>query len=90
MLITFDPAKRDATKAVRGLDMADVAEIFVSPRLVIRDEREDYSEDRYVVFGLLKDRMVACVYTDRMDERRIISLRKANEREQARYRDLLV
>ena len=89
MLITFDPAKRDATKAVRGLDMANVAEIFAGPQIVIKDEREDYGEDRYIAFGLLAKRIVVCVYTDRGEERRIISLRKANDREQARYRDLL-
>ena len=89
MLISFDSAKREVTKATRGLDMADAAAIFAGPQIVIKDEREDYGEDRFIAYGLFNARMVACVYTDRGDERRIISLRKANEREQTRYRDFL-
>ena len=87
MVITFDPAKRDATLASRGLDMADAAEVFADRVLIIKDEREDYGEDRFVALGLLAGRLVACDYTDRGDMRRIILLRKANAREQSRYRD---
>ena len=82
MKISFDPAKRAETLAARGLDMADVANVFDEPRLTVRDDRRDYGEDRFITFGTLAGRMVVVVWTVRDASRRIINLRKANEREQ--------
>ena len=53
------------------------------------DTRRDYGEPRFVTAGWLDDRMVIIVWTLRDDIRRIISLRKANAREQAAYRPSL-
>ncbi len=44
---------------------------------------------RTQTYGRLDGRMVVVVWTDRGDDRRIISMRKANDREQARYAHLL-
>ena len=82
MKISFDPVKRAETLAARGLDMADVAQVFAAPRLTVSDDRKDYGEDRFITFGTLAGRMVVVVWTVRGASRRIISLRKANEREQ--------
>jgi len=38
-----------------------------------------------VAFGVISGRLFACVYADRNGERRVISLRKANQREVKRY-----
>jgi uncharacterized DUF497 family protein len=89
MKIEFDPAKRDATLEVRGLDMARAAEIFSGPTLTAEDDRQDYGEMRCITVGLLDDRMVVMVWTQRGEKRRIISLRKANDREQDAYRHRL-
>jgi uncharacterized protein len=40
---------------------------------------------RHIAFGFINNRLFVCVYADRDDERRIISLRKANSREVKRY-----
>jgi hypothetical protein len=54
------------------------------------DEREDYSEDRYVGIGLLNGRVVVVVYTELDEETvRIISLRKALSHERRRYEQYL-
>lgn len=89
MDIEFDPAKRLATLASRGLDMADAAEIFTDAILTVADTRLDYGEDRFMTVGYLDGRMVVVVWTMRGTSRRIISLRKANEREQDAYRPSL-
>jgi uncharacterized DUF497 family protein len=81
MDIEFDPDKRDKTLAERGLDFARAGEVFAGPTLTQRDSREDYGEDRYITAGLLDGRMVVMVWTPRGEARRIISLRKANDRE---------
>lgn len=85
MQIEFDPAKRDQTLAHRGLDMADAGVVFAGPMLTVEDDRADYGEPRYITIGRLDGRMVVVVWTPRGGARRIISMRKANEREQALY-----
>lgn len=89
MKIEFDPAKRQATLDHRGLDMARAVEIFEGATLTIPDDRRDYGEPRFITIGRLDGRMVVTVWTPRGAARRIVSLRKANEREQALYGDRL-
>jgi len=86
MVITFDLAKRDKTLQERGLDFADAGLVFAGATLTFKDERADYGEDRFVTVGELVGRVVIVVWTPTKDGRRVISMRKANEREQARYR----
>jgi uncharacterized protein len=83
--IEFDPAKRQATLHYRGLDMARAEEIFSGATLTIGDERKDYGEPRFITIGSLDGRMVVSVWTPRGSVRRIISLRKANDREKSLY-----
>lgn len=85
MDIEYPPTKRAATLAERGLDMARAAEIFEGATLTVEDDREDYGETRLITIGFLEARMVVMVWTQRGSARRIISLRKANEREQKAY-----
>ena len=89
MRISFDPAKRAETLRTRGLDFADAAEVFDGPTFTFPDERYDYPEKRYVTAGLLADRMVIVVWTPTEDGRRVISMRKANDREKARFGERL-
>lgn len=85
MKLSFDPAKRLATLTERGLDFLDAQKVFVGERLEMVDDRFDYGEERLLTIGLLAGRMVVVIWTRRGDERRIISMRKANDREQDFY-----
>ena len=89
MRITFDSAKRDKTLAERGLDFLDAAIVFEGATVEIEDTRQNYGETRIICFGLLAGRIVVVGYTPRGAERHIFSMRKANEREQARIAPLL-
>ena len=89
MVITFDPAKRNKTLAERGLDFADAEWIFAGVTLEIEDTRRDYGETRVICYGLLEGRMIVVGYAPRGADRHIFSMRKANEREQARIAPLL-
>jgi hypothetical protein len=84
MRITFDPAKREKTLSERGLDFADAAQVFAGVTVEIEDTRKDYGETRIICYGLLAGRMVVVGYTQRGTRRHVFSMRKANEREQAR------
>ena len=89
MKTSHDPVKRAKTPEARGLDMARVSEVFEGPHLTFTDKRFDYGEDRHLTFGHLDDRMVVFAWTPRDGTCRLISLRKANGREQNRYESRL-
>lgn len=89
MSITFDTAKRDKTLAERDLDFADCASVFEGKTLTREDRRQNYSEPRFQTVGYLSKRMVVIVWTPRGKGRRIISMRKANEREKAIFKTAL-
>jgi uncharacterized DUF497 family protein len=85
MKITFDPVKRAITLADRGLDFADAAELFRGDTLDFPDDRRDYGESRMLTVGHIRGRMVIVIWTPRGNSRRVISMRKANAREKARF-----
>ncbi len=89
MRITSDETKRQKTLSERGLDFADAIVVFAGVTLEVEDQRRDYGETRIICYGLLQDRMVVVGYTPRSAVRHVFSMRKANEREQARIAPLL-
>jgi len=80
MKISFDPAKDEKTKRERGFSLALGAEIIRNRVHTVLDDRRDYGEDRFISFGYVGERLFVCVFTFHM-----ISVRKANDREIARY-----
>lgn len=89
MELSFDLTKRALTLADRGLDFADAARVFEGPVFEFEDERFEYPERRFVTYGSLDDRLVAVIWTETATGRRVISMRKANDKEQRRYRHRL-
>ena len=85
MEVTFDPNKRAKTLAERGLDFARAGELFAGRHFTAPDLRDEYGEDRYITVGTLDARVAVLVWSPRGAARRIISMRKANDREQALY-----
>lgn len=85
MAITCDPAKRSWTLRERGLDFDRAVEVFGDLTIDIPDLRRDYGEPRINSVGHMSGRMVIVCWTPRGNDRHIISMRKANEREKARY-----
>ena len=54
--------------------------------LVLKEDlRADYGEKRYVTIGLLEGVEVVVIHTQRGDNTRIISIRRARIKERARY-----
>jgi len=89
MDLEFDQDKRDSTLLERGLDFALAVEVFTGLHFTAQDTRADYDEDRFITVGHLDKRLVVLVWTPRDEVRRIISMRKANDREKALYSSYL-
>ena len=86
MEFEWDPAKSDIFFSGRGFDFTYVIHAFLdSDRLIRRDSRWDYGEDRYLLLGRIDNRVFVVVYTTRDLLIRIISARKANQRELNEY-----
>lgn len=85
MKIEFDPSKRNITLANRGLDFADAALVFAGATETVDLDPAEFGEQRHFTVGRLHGRMVVVVWTQRGDARRIISMRKANDREQRAF-----
>ena len=66
-----------------SLSFSDAHYVFSGEIITFEDKRENYSELRYVTLGELWGRVI--VHTLRGDAIRIISMRKANEREKKIY-----
>ncbi len=85
MDIDFDPAKDIINIATHGVSLLQANRLEWDALLAIEDTRRDYGELRMIGFAPIGKRVYCVVYTDRGDVRRIISLRKANNRETERY-----
>lgn len=85
MHISFDPSKRLRTLRDRGLDFVAAVTVFEGPHIEVEDTRKDYGERRVICYGWLAGRLVIVVYSPRGAVRHIISMRKANAREKARF-----
>lgn len=85
MELEWDEAKRQWTLDNRGLDFADLAEIDRSSIRTFRDRRRDYGEVRFNSFAYLGSTLLSFCWTRRGRRIRVISMRKANERERKTY-----
>ena len=83
MEFEWDEAKREETLAKRGVDFASVEHFDWDGAVYERSDQ--HSEVRYVATGYIFNRLHRVVYTMRDDRMRIISLRRANDRERRRY-----
>jgi uncharacterized DUF497 family protein len=85
----FDPDKAMINRHKHGLNLTLGVEVFDGPFIEEEDDRVNYGETRFLAIGpvaSLGDRICAVVYTWRGNERRLISFRKANDKEVGKYR----
>ncbi len=88
MNFEWDPDKSQRCFMQRGFDFAYAARAFFDlNRIVNADTRHSYGEERYQLTGMIEQRLFVLVYTPRGDAMRLISARKANQREVKHYED---
>jgi len=85
MKFNWDDDKNHKNVEKHGLHFQDAELIFSGKIISFKDDRHDYGEDRYISLGELKNRVIVVVHTQRGLIVRIISMRKANERERKIY-----
>ena len=85
MKLIFDDAKDRANQSKHGLSLSEAEKLEWDDALIWQDTRRDYGEPRMVALGAIGERLCCVVYVDREDARRIISLRKANNKEKTLY-----
>ena len=84
-MITWDESKRKANLKKHAIDFLDAEAIFDGPTVTAEDTRASYGEQRLVTLGLLNGVVVSMTYTERKDDMRIISIRKARKHETRFY-----
>lgn len=83
----WDESKRQRVLAERGIDFVDAQAVFDGrPTCTYRSPRAD--EERLVTVGRLDEVLVAVVWTQREDNIRIITARRARDGEARAYRAL--
>ena len=85
MNISFDPRKNERNIRERDLSFERASEFDFETAYVQADSRSAYGETRYVALGGLHGRLHVLCFTETADGIRVISFRKANNREVTRY-----
>ena len=85
MEFTWSEAKRTANLKAHGLDFVDAPRVFEGVTFTFEDDRFSYGEQRFVTLGLLAGVPVSLVHTETDHEIRVISFRKATNREAQIY-----
>jgi len=81
----YDPAKAISNLAKHEVSFEEALMFDWDSALVEDDVRFDYPEPRFKATGYIGPRLHVMIFCLRGDARRIISLRKANPREERHY-----
>lgn len=82
----WDEIKRQCNVRRHGIDFLDVLRCFSDPqRLIEEDARRNYGERRCHLLCPLRGPLYHVMFTERDQDIRIISTRRANKREQRHY-----
>ena len=88
MRFEWDEAKNQLNIEKHKLSFNDAKQIFEQPLVINEDTRFTYQEKRYIGYGKIDGRLMCVVYTERhLNRIRIISFRKANNREKEYYKE---
>ena len=82
---SFDPAKNEANREKHGIGLDEFAGFDEGTSLTLPDARADYGEPRYRTIGLIGGVLHMIVFTHRDGMIRLISFRRAHEKERRQY-----
>ncbi len=90
MSISYDPNKNQSNIKKHGLDFERVSDLDWDKAWIYEDERNEYKEQRYIAYSTLDRRLHFVCFTETEDGIRVISFRKANDREVKRYEQEII
>ena len=85
MSFEWDGQKRQVNIKKHGIDFIDIPGLFDGDIVILPDERFNYGEPRFIAIGILQNQVIVVAYTERGENTRIISARKATKNEQSYY-----
>lgn len=85
MKFEWDENKRILNIQRHQIDFVGIERVFQGQIITILDDRFDYGEERFITFGILNSIVLAIVHTDTDKTIRVISVRKANKKEEVGY-----
>ena len=85
MKFEWDEQKNRINIEKLGISFEDAKALFEDVRITAVDTRQSYGEIRNISLGTIYGRICVVVYTERKGVTRIISARKANQRERRQY-----
>ncbi len=88
MNFEWDTEKNKANKIKHGFSFEEALHIFADPNAIeIYNQIHSQSEDRYKVIGQIQSKVfvVTVIYTENKEQLRLISARKANQKERNAY-----
>ena len=89
MKFEWDEKKNQTNAEKHSIDFIEAEDIFQTERLTTVDNRKDYGEPRKISIGKIGPHVCIVVYTERKGVIRIISARKANQRERRIFYELI-
>jgi hypothetical protein len=89
MNFEWDDNKKRTNDEKHGVSFEDAPIVFSGEVVTFVDDRQPYGEERFISLGALQGRVIVIVHTRRNQVMRIISMRKANAKEQKIYQERL-
>jgi len=78
---TWDDKKCRINILKHGFDFVDVKAVFEGVTFTLEDDRFEYGEERFITLGLLRGTVVVIAHTEKENEIRVLSMRKATRHE---------
>ena len=87
-IFQWDDNKAAENYATHGVQFEAAREVFHDPfALEWLDDRADYGEDRYIILGMVENRLLYVAHTLRGEKIRLISARGAEPQERRQYHE---
>ena len=84
---SFDPEKSQANREKHGFGLDEFTGFDSGTERIFADDRFDYGEERFRAFGRIDGQGYMAAFARRGDTIRLISFRRAHEREMRRHDD---
>lgn len=87
MEIEYDPEKSAANRKKHGLSLEQARQLWEVPAVVLR--ARTVGEERFMIMGLLGQKMYSAIFTMRGETARLISARRSHKKEERIYHEAL-